>query len=278
MEIEKYHNIRLLKAWEDYKKLLRSHIVLEFICIGIGTIANIFVGAKYGKVLSLLLYEFAFLLIVFAGLFLWKSLRVTPERIYNKQEDIIADKQKKIDLLEERQKPKLEICFDPQSCFDDTYSSYNITQKGKTISILFTYAWRLFICNTSTKDTINNVEVKLIDINKCLVGGARNRPEIHLKFTDDNSDERRTININPDSRKFVDVIECFNASTEQNREGLFNVLHTEKENDKKLTLLFDKIDNEDCKIRIEVEGEDTTCKPKDFTIGLRDNTIKMWPV
>jgi hypothetical protein len=106
MENEQYHSIRLGRAWKEYIKLLRSHIMFEFVFIGAGTIANIFVATKYLKILTALSYEFVFLFIVFAVSFLWKSLRVVPEAIYKEQQDIINSKQKTIELLEEQQTPK----------------------------------------------------------------------------------------------------------------------------------------------------------------------------
>ncbi len=63
--------------------------MLEFIFIGTVTIINIVVSNKYYDVLTALIYECGGLVIIFGVLFLWKSLRVVPERIYNKQQDII---------------------------------------------------------------------------------------------------------------------------------------------------------------------------------------------
>ena len=63
----------------------------------------------------------------------------------------------------------------------------------------------------------------------------------------------------------------------QINENIFYVQHIEKnQNYTELSLFFDNIDKEDCKIRIEVEGENTICKPKNFVVGLRDKVIKMW--
>jgi predicted translin family RNA/ssDNA-binding protein len=63
----------------------------------------------------------------------------------------------------------------------------------------------------------------------------------------------------------------------QINENIFYVQHIEKnQNYTELSLFFDIIDKEDCKIRIEAEGENITCNPKDFIVGLRDKVIKMW--
>ena len=64
-------------------------------------------------------------------------------------------------------------------------------------------------------------------------------------------------------------------SSEQINENIFYIQHTEKnQNYTELSLFFDNIDKEDCKMRIE--GGGVTCKPKDFIVGLRDKVIKMW--
>ena len=89
MKSSKYHKIRLSEAWKVYRKFLRDHILLEFLFIGTATITNIVVSNKYYDVLTALIYECGGLVIIFGILFLWKSLRVVPERIYNKQQDII---------------------------------------------------------------------------------------------------------------------------------------------------------------------------------------------
>ena len=89
MKPSEYHKIRLSEAWKVYRKFLRDHIMLEFLFIGTVTITNIVVSNKYYDVLTALIYECGGLVIIFGVLFLWKSLRVVPERIYKKQQDII---------------------------------------------------------------------------------------------------------------------------------------------------------------------------------------------
>jgi len=44
---------------------------------------------EYNDILTAISYEFAGLLIMVVLLFLWKSLRVVPECIYNEQQDTI---------------------------------------------------------------------------------------------------------------------------------------------------------------------------------------------
>ncbi len=89
MKSSKYHKIRLSEAWKVYREFLRDHIMLECLFIGITTITNIVVSHRYYDVLTALIYECGGLAVIFGVLFLWHSLRVVPERIYNKQQDII---------------------------------------------------------------------------------------------------------------------------------------------------------------------------------------------
>jgi hypothetical protein len=99
MKTSKYHKIRLLRAWNDTKTFLYKKTVLNVvtaIIICCMTIANFTIGAKYYQFLKALEGEFAVLLIMFALLFFWKSLRIVPERIYNEQQDTIDDS---VDLL-----------------------------------------------------------------------------------------------------------------------------------------------------------------------------------
>ncbi|MGR3173585.1 MAG: hypothetical protein ACUZ8N_03205 [Candidatus Scalindua sp.] len=63
--------------------------MLEFLFIGTITVTNIVVSNKYYDVLTALIYECGGVVIILGILFLWKSLRVVPERIYNKQQEII---------------------------------------------------------------------------------------------------------------------------------------------------------------------------------------------
>ncbi len=101
---------------------------------------------------------------------------------------------------------------------------------------------------------------------------------MHLRFTHDNKGVQRTINVNPKSREFINVIECFMQSA-QVKQNEFFVQHIEKrQNHTELPLYFGNIDDEDCKIKIEVDGENTTCKPRCFIVGLRDKKIKMLSV
>lgn len=174
----------------------------------------------------------------------------------------------------------LQIGFDVEKfpdCFVDTSEAYEDPQTKEDVQLSFTQKWRIFIYNKSSEDTIKNVEVKLIDVNKCMFGDARNLPEVHLKFTHDNNREQRFVDIHPVSRQFVDVVECYMRSGRSN-ENISWVQHIEKnEGHVDLKLFYNDFEKGDCKIRIEVSGENVTCKPKDFIIGLRGEEIKMLP-
>lgn len=108
MESRKHHKIRLSRAWKETKTFLYKKKVLNVvtaIIICCMTITNFTIGAKYYQLLKAIEVEFAGLLIMFVLLFLWKSLRIVPERIYKEQKAIIKTKEETIELLKERLKP-----------------------------------------------------------------------------------------------------------------------------------------------------------------------------
>ncbi len=284
MENKKFHVIWFSRAWEDTKSEIKKHKYIELGILGGG---SVFIAVKhflFGSVLKQTIIEcsglFGTLFIAFIVIFFMKWYKAS-EDIFLENQNKIKSLNDKIELLEEQQKPKLEIGFNVEQfpgCLDDTSNAYESPQTGKAVCVAFSQKWRIFIYNPSATDTIKNVEVKLIDIDKCLLGSARNLPEVHLKFAHDNKCEQRFTDIHPKSRKFVDVIECYMKSTQIN-ENIFYVKHIEKnESYGDLTLFFKNIDKENCRIRIEVEAENTTCIPQDFIIGLIDNVIKMWEV
>ncbi len=150
MEPKKYHNIRLLKTWEECIKFLKDHIVLEFIFIGITTIASICVTSVYQEILNALLYEFVFLVLAFGVLFFWKSLRIVPERIYEKDQKTIELLEKEKLFLKEQLRPKLSVIFKQgeQSYFQDIpYSSKYLTSNKD--GRLYTY--RIGLINSGSE-------------------------------------------------------------------------------------------------------------------------------
>ncbi len=100
MEPRKYHNIRLSRAGKETWKFIKEQKIYVIPIISIVTFVNGgSVFYEYNDILMALSYEFAGLFIMFVLLFLWKSLRVEPERIYNEQQGTIASQQKTIDSL-----------------------------------------------------------------------------------------------------------------------------------------------------------------------------------
>ncbi|MBR35236.1 MAG: hypothetical protein CMH78_07200 [Nitrospinae bacterium] len=90
MEPRKYHNIRLSRAGKETWKFIKEQKIYEIPIISIGTFVNGgSVFYEYNNILTAISYEFAGLLIMVVLLFLWKSLRVVPECIYNEQQDTI---------------------------------------------------------------------------------------------------------------------------------------------------------------------------------------------
>ncbi len=280
MQDRKYHKIRLSEARKDYIKLLKDHLPMEILSIGIPTIPNIILGKIYYTITNALLYEIGFLVIVFGVLFLWKSLRVVPERIYNKQQDIIKSKQKTINLLEEQQKPKLEIRFDENNprYANDTCKWSKNEQTGEIICIEASHTYRISIYNSS-KTTIEDVEAKLDKINSVVHPSGHKIPmyesimPVHFKFTNDKKPYKTSCEIHPDDDKTVDIIACFMISVQvKNDHFVFQYIE-----DVYPYLQFD-IDKDDFEITIKVTGRNVTCEPRSFMIGLREGKLLMWQI
>ncbi len=107
MEPRKYHKIRLSRAGNEIWEFVKKQKIYEIAIISIGTIVNCIVANKYYDILVALLYEVIALFIICFLLFLWKSLLVVPELIYNEQQDIIDSQQETIKSLKEECRPKL---------------------------------------------------------------------------------------------------------------------------------------------------------------------------
>ncbi len=104
MEPRKYHKIRLSRAGNDTWKFIKEQKALEIPIISVATFVNCFL---YYDILVALLYEVIALFIICFLLFLWKSLLVVPELIYNEQQDIIDSQRETIKSLKEECRPKL---------------------------------------------------------------------------------------------------------------------------------------------------------------------------
>ncbi len=111
MEPRKYHKIRLSRAGNEIWEFVKKQKIYEIPIISVATIVNCIVANKYYDILVALLYEFVALFIMCVFLFLWKSMRVVPERIYNEQQDVIDSQLETIESLKEQLRPKLEVTF-----------------------------------------------------------------------------------------------------------------------------------------------------------------------
>ena len=247
MEPRKYHNIRLSRAGNDTWKFIKEQKALELPIISIATIVNCIVANKYYDILAALLYEVIALFIICLLLFLWKSLRVVPERIYNEQQDIINSKQKTIESLEEQQKPKLQIDFDKDN---PKYLYIDDEGDGKSYVSEIT-AYRIFIRNTSQMQTTNNVEVRIISIEDCPEWLKRKTPIIL------NCNKQESFHIHPGKDQPVNVVQY---------------LYDSRPDEKQFAFCSNKrfqIPDGNFKIKIEVSAENISCKSKDFIINLK---------
>ncbi len=262
MESENYWKDHLLKALNDTLKdfVKPSKNIIIFI------IAIIFIGSALGFTFDEIFIRIIFPIggLVFLFLYIFCSNWMNISKRYY-EENI---------LLKEQQNPKLQIGFDLKkfpSCLDDTSNIYEHPQTGEPVNVAFSQKWRIFVYNSSPIETIKNVEVKLAEIDKCLPEQDSKLP-VHLKLMHDTEPYKYLFDINPKSRRFFDVIECFMKSTVQINRNHFVIQHIEEVYP---YLDFD-IDKDPYKITIEVEGNNITCEPKDFMIGLRNDAIKMW--
>lgn len=149
MEPRKYHNIRLSRAKSEFWKFLKEKWKWEAPILIVGTVVNYnFNNINWWA----LCYEIWGVLFLTCVMFLWKSLRVVPECIYNEQQGIIDSQWETIDSLEEQQRPKLEVTFEQ--------GVHPWFQKGHWIS---GDIYRIGIKNPGT-ETVRNVTVQLTDI------------------------------------------------------------------------------------------------------------------
>ncbi|HEC64783.1 MAG TPA: hypothetical protein ENI23_05795 [bacterium] len=167
---------------------------------------------------------------------------------------------------------KLRIYFDETdpSCIYDKYANYG-TNIGK---IIYERTIRIRIDNLSKTKAIEGVEVKLTDIDKATLEQKGKLP-VRLKLKDD-TNNRDPFTIPTDDYKYLDVI-C--AYRQDPRQPIcdFGICHIETIYHE-TPLSFHDVGTDEYKIKIEVKSNTTTCKPKEFKIGLRDDVIIMWEV
>jgi hypothetical protein len=285
MESRKYHKIRLSRAGNDTWKFLKEQKALEIPIISVATIVNCIVANKYYDILVALLYEFVALFIMCVFLFLWKSMRSVPERIYEEQQETINSKQKTIESLEERQKPKLIIEFDE----NDPRYFYEEKSENTVFGKYNSKKYRISVYNTSSTTTIKNVKVRIteiekcserltntIDIDKCLEKLRGNLP-INLQHD-------HAINIPSHTNEFFDVV--WHYMYTKRGEPVYKYYFYKPMISAARDALSLPI-SANYKIKIEVVGEDTPCKSKNFMVGGKvinegkdDEKFEkcMWPV
>ncbi len=276
MEPSKYHNIRRSRAGKETWKFIKEQKALEIPIISVATIVNCIVANKHYDILMALSYEVGALFIICLVLFLWKSLRVVPECIYEEKETIIKTRDKTIELLKERQSPKLIMEFyenSPSYCHDEFQENKN--PNTEHIYDFFHRIWRISIYNDSPVTTIKDVKVKLT------VEGSNDR-EVILKFADNNTHPYwRFVDIAPEERVFIDVLEWFMQRVKEDNLR-FDICHIEV--DRNYTRSPQRCyhtDKGDSKIKIVVYGKDIPSQSRYFMVGAKnkDDTIDkicMW--
>ncbi|MBO1225086.1 MAG: hypothetical protein JYX80_11725 [Candidatus Scalindua sediminis] len=273
MEPRKYHEIRTSRAKSEFWGYLKEKWKWEVPIFIIGTIANY----NFNHINWWALYcEFSGVLILICVMFLWKSLRVVPECIYEEKETDIKTKDKTIELLEERQRAKLIMEFyenSPSYCHDEFQENKN--PNTEHIYDFFKRVWRISIYNDSSVTTIKDVKVKLT------VEGANDR-EVILKFADNNTQPYwRFVDIAPEERVFIDVLEWFMQRVKEDKLR-FDICHIEVDrNYTRSPQCCYYTDKGDSKIKIVVFGKDIPSQSRYFMVGARnnDNTINkicMW--
>lgn len=184
--------------------------------------------------------------------------------------------------LEEKLQPKLEIEHnenDPAYFHESPYFRSDtplpdvLRSHGEELT-----DWRLCriaVRNLSKSYTIRNVEVKLLHIEQC-PAGLKGKLPLHLHFMhDNNSPFKHSIDINPGSRQFVDVI-TWSWEIPASGPPEFTINHSE-------VGLAANIPVDKYKLTIEVSANDAIAISKDFRVGMRNkdgsgNVIWMWPV
>lgn len=198
-----------------------------------------------------------------------------------------AERKKTIEPLKEQQKPELQIDFnenDESSFIESTNFDRRPTARNLLKSMVNDIYeknpneefWRLcrISIHNSSKTTIENVEVRLTNIDIC-PDELRGKLPLNLRFMHDKKPYKHSISINPGFRQFVDVIVWYCNMQELNPK--FIICSIEQNVN---TTIYD---NDDYKIKIEVTGKDVIGDSKWFNVGLKkkDKTggkIWMWPV
>lgn len=201
-------------------------------------------------------------------LFVYKLIRVpvhTTEAIMRKNQKIIAIKQKRIEQLEEKIRPKLSIMFEQNN---NTY--YQDDSRLRAV--------KLAIYNLSAQ-TIKNIEIKITKVEP-MPNNLNSPLPLPLRITHDNPPLIKEFDLNPHSEKFIDVVRQYhhNQSDAPSNSNQTNFEITHSISDIRVF-----IEPDDYKITIKITANNMLPIQKDFNIGLRnnDNTkdkLWMWSV
>jgi hypothetical protein len=219
--------------------------------------------------------------VVGASLLVYGFYRVlAPVRLMEKQTALTEQLKKETQFLEEKLQPKLEIGFDendPRYFFESPYfrSERPIDDIIRAETPNDWRLCRISIKNLSTASTVRNVEVKLVQIEKC-PDHLKGKLPLRLHFMHDNDNPpTHRLDLNPGSPQFVDVVML---SLDLGADGPpdFVLTHSEIGIEAKLPI-------DDYKVTIEVSAKDATSLSRAFCIGMREKdeaglTIWMWPV
>ncbi len=131
---------------------------------------------------------------------------------------------------------------------------------------------RISLKNLSKSKTIQNVEVKLTNIEPP-AQRLQGRLPVHLRFmNDDSTPPKRRIDIHPNTKQFVDVIAW---RVEVERGGPEFIIEAIEDVNKNIPV-------GDYKLTIEVSGQNARSSRKTFCVGMRNQSndipkIWIWP-
>lgn len=135
---------------------------------------------------------------------------------------------------------------------------------------------RIRVDNLSKSNAIEGVKVLLTDIDKC-TSGEKGKLPVRLKLKNNIPPYQGLFTIPIDGKEFIDIIQAYFV-VDKRKMCVFNICHIEQKNHHTDIPIQLNAEKTNYKIKIEVNSNTTTCEPKYFTVGLRDNLIKMWSV
>jgi len=263
-----YFKTLLKRAWADTAQFVKEHILSEalfaFVIAAVGYVR----GDMLSQILSPLVYGLgAAALIALAALSY--NLLLAPARIYYEQQIAIS-------ALREQLKPTLQIEFKED---DDTFyhesqwfhelsDSLSTSRKG----LVYWRLCRIAIKNLSKSASIENVQVRLTSIEPT-PKELKGKLPLHLRFMNDNVQPyKQSIDLNPNSVEFVDVVGWRWERDREMMQAKYFIYHSVAGIDADFPV-------DDYKITVEASGRNSTCKPKSFSIGMRNKdgtTNKLW--